>query len=202
MALPCTDKSAAVALAALKALARWCGVPLVLKCDNEGAFRSEEMKAWARQHGVMLLFSPPGTPEYNGSIEAGIGSIKTRAHYEAVRQGRPGEWTCDDVEAAVQQANTTARPHGPRGPTPLEMWTDRMPIGEAEREMFQRTYRRRYGQECAERGIPWGVRLQHWEQASIDRVAISRALIEHGFLLFRRKRVSLPNSHRKACIIS
>lgn len=197
LAQPCLDKSSATALAALRSLTRWMGLPVVLKCDNGGGFRSEEIQAWARGLGLRILYSPPRTPEYNGSIEAGIGSIKVRAHHEAARQGRPGEWTCDDVEAALQQANTTARPHGHRGPTPQEMWIDRIPIGESERRMFQKTYRRRALQERRERGLPWYVRLQHGEQSSIDRVAIGRALIDHGFLLIRRRRVSLPNRHRK-----
>ena len=202
LALPCPDKSTRTVLVALEALARWLEMPLVLKCDNESSFCAHELKAWARDKGVLLLFSPEAMPSYNGSIEAGIGSIKTRAHYEAARQGRPGEWTCDDVEAAVQQANTTARPHGHLGPTPQETWNDRMPLGQAERELFGRTYRRCRARECTERGLPWGQQLQHREQASVDRVAIGRALIEHGFLLVRRKRISLPIRRQKVNKIS
>jgi hypothetical protein len=36
--------------------------------------------------------------------------------------------------------------------------------------------------------------LQHREETSIDRVAISRALIELGFLLIRRRRITPPIS--------
>lgn len=201
MAMPCRDKSTGVVLDALEVLVRWHGAPLVLKCDNEGAYRSSKLKAWARRHNVLLLFSPVATPEYNGAIEAGIGSIKTRAHYQAARQGRPGEWTCDDVEAAVQQANETARPKGLRGPTPAEMWEDQEAISKAQRGMFYRTYRKHHAWECTKRGLYWNPSLRHGEQAAIDRLAISRSLVEHGFLLFRRKRISLPNSRRKACII-
>jgi transposase InsO family protein len=202
LGLPCPEKSAEIVVRALEALRRWCGLPLALKCDNDSVFRSDEVKDWAREHGVLLLFSPVETPEYNGSIEAGIGSIKSRAHHEAARHGRPGEWTCDDVEAAVLQANETARPQGRFGPTPKESWNERMPLLQAEREMFRRTYRRYYAQECSERGLPWRQHLQHYENASIDRVAIGRALIEHGFLLIRRKRVSLPIRSRRVKKIS
>ncbi len=180
----------------LDALVRWHGAPLVLKADNGGAFIAEETQDWAAQHGVLLLLSPPRTPKYNGSAEAGIGSIKTRAHYESVRHGRPGHWTCDDVEAAVQQANETARPHGRWGPTPAELWSPRVPIGEGERRQFQRTYRRRYALECNQRGLPWSVEVQRGEKTSIDRVAISQALIEHGYLAIRRRRISTPFSQR------
>lgn len=200
-AIPCMNKSTDLSLDALEALVRWHGAPLVLKCDNEGAYRSNKLKAWARRNNVLLLYSPVATPEYNGAIEAGIGSIKVRAHYQAARQGRPGEWTCDDVEAAVLQANETARPKGLRGPTPTEMWEGRKAISEAQRKMFYRTYRMHHARECSERGLYWNPLLRHGEQASIDRVAIRRSLVEHGFLLFRRKRISLPNSRRKVCII-
>jgi hypothetical protein len=37
--------------------------------------------------------------------EAGIGGLQTRAHCEAARHDRPGEWTCDDVYAAGLLAN-------------------------------------------------------------------------------------------------
>ena len=56
----------------------------------------------------MLLLSPPGTPEYNGAVEAGIESLKTRAHFIAARNDPPGEWTRDDVEGPRLMANETA----------------------------------------------------------------------------------------------
>jgi hypothetical protein len=40
------------------------------------------------------------------------------------------------------------------------------------------------------------------EQASVDRVAIGRSLIEHGFLLVRRKRISLPIRRQRVNKIS
>jgi transposase len=200
-AIPCRDKSTGVALDALDALVRWHGAPLVLKCDNEGAYRSNKLKSWARRNNVLLLFSPVVTPEYNGAIEAGIGSIKVRAHYQAARHGRPGEWTCDDIEAAVQQANETALPKGLGGPTPEKMWEDRKTISGARREMFYRTYRKHHARECTERGLYWNPFLRHGEQATIDRAAIRRSLVEHGYLVFRRRRISLPNSRRKKRII-
>jgi len=200
-AIPCMNKSAGLARDVLDALVRWHGAPLVLKCDNEGAYRSNKLKAWARRNNVLLMFSPVVTPEYNGAIEAGIGSIKVRAHYQAARHGRPGEWTCDDVEAAVMQANETALPNGLGGPTPAEMWEDRSAIGEAQRREFYRTYRKHHARECTERGLYWNPSLRHGEQATIDRAAIRRALVEHGYLVLRRRRISLPNSRRKKRII-
>ena len=49
---------------------------------------------------------------YNGSCEAGIGSMKTRTHHQSVRGEHAGDWTCADAEAARQEANETARPWG------------------------------------------------------------------------------------------
>ena len=43
--------------------------------------------------GVWSLYSPERTPSYNGSVEAGIGSISVRAHYQSARADRPGDWT-------------------------------------------------------------------------------------------------------------
>jgi transposase InsO family protein len=202
MGLPCPGKSARVVVSTLTALSRWLGCPLVLKCDNDAVFTAGEFAAWARDTRVLLLFSPEHTPAYNGAIEAGIGSLQTRAQHAAVRHGRPGEWTCDDVEAAVRQANETARPWGRNGPTPDEAWRHRLPLPNEEREQFLATYRRRYARECIERGVPWGVHLQHREKASIDRVAISRALIDHGFLFIRRRRIAPPISRARADRIS
>ncbi len=201
-ALPVPDETAMVAIRLLDALVRWFGLPLVLKVDNGPAFISEELEQWAKSHGVLLLFSPRGTPAYNGAIEAGIGSIHARAHHEAARHDRPGDWTCDDIEAARLQANETARPWGRFGNTPREAWDLRLPIRAEERADFHETYRNFYEAERASRGILPGARLQHREQASIDRVAISRALIEQGFLLVRRRRITLPIWKRFARKIS
>ena len=66
---------------------------------------------------VQVLFSPAYTPRYNGAIEAGNGSLKTRTHHHAALHGRAGAWTCDAVEAARQEANTLAHPFGENGPT-------------------------------------------------------------------------------------
>lgn len=194
LALPTTAKDAAHVGRMLEVLFRWHGAPLVIKSDNDGAFREETLRELIARHGVRILYSPPGTPSYNGAIEAGIGSLKVRAMYEAARHDRPEHWTCDDIEAAREQANRTARPEGPSEPTPHERWISRSEITQGERQAFGEAYTRAAEQEYTRLGLLPMSTLQHWDRAAIDRVAITRALIEEGFLLVRRKRIHPPIS--------
>src|SRR5262249_49055184 len=89
-----------------------------LSCFRLSCFRDELLTLVSCQLGrqeVGQLFSPPAWPQYNGSCEAGIGSIRTRTHHQSARRGFPGQWTCDDMEAARLQANELARPWGLTG---------------------------------------------------------------------------------------
>jgi len=181
---------------------RWHGTPLIVKNDNGSAYRAQMTKDLLRRHGVLQLFSPPRTPQYNGACEAGVGSIATRAHHHAAFFDRPGQWTADDVEAARRQANETARPWGWLGPSPLTVWEAKTPIGEEERRLFRASYEEYAQQERCMRQIDPQAKLDHWQQASIDRVAISRALVTHGYLEFRRRRVAPPITRQKVANIS
>jgi transposase InsO family protein len=192
LALPCLGESAGLVVVALRSLFHLWGPPLVLKMDNGSAFISAELEALLQEHGVFALFSPPGTPAYNGSVEAGIGSLEVRAFYESARHDRPGEWTCDDVAVGCRQANDTAHPWGLGGPTPNRAWHDRTPITEIDARQFRSAYDQQRERECAERKIPSWQHRSHWLRASIDRVALSRALIERGYLLIRSRRVTPP----------
>jgi transposase-like protein len=194
LAIPAIAESGALVARVLESLFKWIGRPLVLKSDNGGPFIAHEVKDLLASQGVYALYSPEGTPSYNGSVEAGIGSIKVRAFWHAATDGRPGDWTCDDIEAAVRQANDAGRPHGVAAPTPNESWLWRTPIKEAERARFAETCARFAREEYTQRGLLPMAELQHREQASIDRIAISRALIELGFLLIRRRRITPPVS--------
>jgi transposase InsO family protein len=182
--LPVTDESAATAAAALVALFRAHGAPLVLKTDNGSAFDADAVRALLTRQGVTQLFSPPQVPSYNGACEAGIGSMKARTHQEAARHGRPGEWTCDDVEAARLQANQTARPWGVQGPTPSERWQARVAIEPAERAAFGATLRQREREARVEQGYTTDGVLPRPAEAAALRVALRRALVDHGLLRF------------------
>jgi hypothetical protein len=67
-----------------------------------------------------------------------------------------------------------------------ESWRTCNPITPAEREAFEKECATRVEEEYTHRGIfPMGD-LQHKEQAAVDRVAVSRALVTGGVLLIRR----------------
>lgn len=199
MALPAPGESGELVRQSLHGLFAWQGAPLVLKSDNGAPFICATVSAFLAQWGVLQLRSPEGTPAYNGSVEAGIGSLKTRAHYEAARHDRMWEWTCDDLDAACRQANETARPHGTTGPTPDQAWHSRVRFTDEERTAFRSSYNTHAERERQERRIEAPNQRQ---RASIDRVAIGRALIESGLLLVRRRRVSSPFIRRKWAKIS
>jgi transposase InsO family protein len=156
--LPVTGATAATTTAALLSLFTIYGAPLVLKLDNGSPFVAGATRELLAQWGVIPLYSPPGCPQYNGAVEAGIGALKVRTHYQAVRQGRPGEWTLEDAEAALQQANTLGRPWGAHGPTPAERWAQRQPRPAAERAAFAASVARREDEAAwASGAVPPGV---------------------------------------------
>jgi hypothetical protein len=186
--LPVPDESGATAAAALQALFREHGAPLVLKSDNGSAFLAAECGALLLRGGVWPLFSPPRTPRYNGSAEAGIGSMKTRTHHQAARRGCPGEWSCEDAEAARQEANQTARPRGPHGPTPEEAWRERLPIGAGERAAFGEAVRELTEEVRRQQGHPPGAALDHHAAAAVARATLVRVLVAEGLLQFRAGR--------------
>jgi transposase InsO family protein len=192
---PTLDMTAHTTIEALRSLLVH-GAPLVLKADNGSAFVAADTRAYLSFGGVNLLFSPPHTPEYNGAIEAGIGSLKTRTERHATRAGHPGYWTSDDVAAAQSEANATARPHGETGPTPDHLWQTRRPVTAEERHLFQETVQR-----CrAELGA--NQELSRMEERRMQRESIRRALVEHGILLFSRRRLPLPIQKPKTANIT
>jgi transposase InsO family protein len=192
------EATAATTVAALAALIRTWGRPLLLKSDNGSHFRAEEVEALLAEAQVTALYSPAYTPRYNGSIEAGIGSLKTRAHEAAARQGHAGAWTCADVEAAREEANLFSQRRGPGGPTPAEAWEGRSPISDDERRKFSEAVtteiaeRERACYDAAQRG-----EQQHTDQATRRREAISAALVAQGYLSYTRRRIPLPISRPK-----
>ena len=136
--LPVESKAAEPVLRTLQNLFAQYGPPLVLKCDNGSPFIAEEIQTCSARR-VCAPLSPLQTPEYNGSCEAGNGSMKNRTDDLAARAGRFGFWTSDDVEAARCQANEVNYPAGPHGPTPQQLWQGRAPITLETRAAFLRS---------------------------------------------------------------
>ena len=190
LALPSADKEMKTACDALTALFKQHGAPLVIKSDC--GFDAWEVKTLMTQHKVTHLLSPPYFPRYNGAIEAGIGSLKTRAHYQSARRGTPGDWNCDDVEAARLQANETARPWGHNAETPDIHWIERESISSEERFAFLAAVETQKIQTISELGLLPGMPPSPKEGRNIERIAISRALVAHGLLSVRRSRITLP----------
>jgi hypothetical protein len=180
--LPAIDETAKTAVSALEMLFRKHGPPLVLKSDNGSAFIADEIRRFLNKWHVYHMRSPPKWPEYNGACEAGIGSMKTRTHHESARRGHPGEWSCEDMEAARLQANETARPWGLHGPTPKEAWQQRRLISVKERTVFAVAV-----QDHEAAGRPDSlVKPDRTQAATLRRTAIGQALVAHGLLEYRR----------------
>jgi transposase InsO family protein len=184
--LPQREANAAGTSDALRALFVEHGPPLVIKSDNGPPFIAELTEQTLTAREVTHLFSPPYTPEYNGACEAGIGGLKNRTHEEAAAAGLPGFWTSDDVEAARLRGNELLRPAGHHAATPDELWRDRRPIEARERAAFLDALARHRSDIRSERGYTSDEELPRAVRSSLDRVAIRRALVEHGILQFRR----------------
>jgi transposase InsO family protein len=190
LALPSITKEAGVVVEALEALFKSNGAPLVLKSDV--GFVAAEIDACLSRYEVCHLLSPTYYPQYNGSVEAGFGSLKVRAHYQAARHGHPGEWSSDDVEAARMQANEWARPWGFNNDSPLVAWLHREPISPRERRAVRKTVEDLESEVRAEHGLLPGIEGSKTDERNVRRTCITRALIRHGFLLVRRRRFTQP----------
>jgi transposase InsO family protein len=199
--LPVEHADADHAVDALRSLFAQHGAPLVLKTDNGSPFGADQTQNFLTQSDVKSLFSPAYTPRYNGAIEAGIGSLKTRTERQATSAGHPGFWTHDDVAFAQMEANATARPRGPDGPTPDELWQARPALPTGERAAFQETVATKRRDICNRDGTPLPTGSSTAQARAIDREAIRRALVEHGHLLFSRRRIPLPIHCSKAANI-
>lgn len=182
--LPVHDENATTAIAGLVSLFNEHGAPLVLKSDNGSAFITDQFAQFLEGWLVSHLFSPPRTPRYNGSCEAGIGSMKTRTHHQAAARNSAGEWTCDDAEAARLAANQTARPCGCKGSTPIETWQARQPITAAVRSAFSVTLIQEEQEGRNDQGYALNVKLDRNAQAAVNRVAIRNALVGQELLRF------------------
>lgn len=201
-AYPCEHASTTTTVTVLRGLFRIYGAPLVLKTDNGSHFTAVGVEALLTAWGVVQLLSPPGMPPYNGAIESGMGSLKTRAWCAAARNDRPGEWTFDDVEEARCSANWFGSPRGLDGPSPNDAWNAKSGISDEERVAFLALVARCEGEVRVEGAYLPDPCLSKSELATIRREAIARAVTAHDLLLVRRRKVSPPNTWAEAKKIS
>jgi transposase InsO family protein len=190
LSLPVLKADAITTVCTLVHLFAAHGAPLLLKTDNGSHFVDHRVLLLLSTTGVTHLLSPPMTPRYNGSKEAGIGSLKTRTLHIAAAHGRPDHWTCDDVEAARAEANLQARPWRRTGPAPIEVWEQRAAVTDDERTRFRAALdiaMRNENQKIKERmpgssresaaGDPANDPLNAIQRATVARRAIRRVLL-------------------------
>jgi hypothetical protein len=169
----------------------------VLKSDNGPALKSEAVAELLASWGVVPLRSPPVTPEYNGSCEAGIGTMKVRTHYEAARQGRAGIWTCEDVEVARRHTGEFHYPHGHTQATASGLWQSRASIRYTERSQLKLALQRATHRIHESRTSTTDQQSAAAQQAAEHRSAVRQALIELGILTVTWRSIPLPIKPRK-----
>jgi transposase InsO family protein len=190
-AIPVESPTASVTRWALQDLFEGVGRPLVIKSDNGSAFICDEIKSWLRTLGVVQLFSPPRMPRYNGAVERSIGLLKKRMHNRSIREGRPGFVLREDLFAATYRENHLNRPWGWNKPTPWEAFEKRLRVESGERLSFKETLRAERTKLLEElRDIAKRDDRSPLDEASLNRKAISRALVQCGYLEFRRGRIT------------
>jgi len=197
---PVESEDAREVVIALDVRFRLEGAPLVMKSDNGSAFIAGETKELLASNGVIQLLSPPALPQYNGSVEAGNGSMRARTDWKAAMSGRHGEWTSEDLGAARSEANEISRGLGV--PSAGAVWRIRPAITPELRAAFQATVSEMEARERAAFGIPHGIAAEPQVEAEIKRTAIRRALVAHGILKIRRRWIPLPKKLLKRAKIS
>ena len=183
--LPVLEEGGIATAMLLESLFLQHGPPLVIKSDNGSTLVAKEVKRIMKRFGVLYLLSPPYYPQYNGACEAGHGSIKTRAHHIAARAGRPGQWTCDDLEAARVQANELSRPKGHGGLSPNKLWEAKKEVSDRDRCKLRKQVVDNLRKLCNDENEV------ETKIATIKRLSVSRALVKLGYLLVRRRRIPL-----------
>jgi hypothetical protein len=167
------------------------GAPLVVKNDYGSAFWSGLWRRLVAWLGSWLLYSPVYCPGYNGSVEAGNGSLKRRTEAIAAAAGHPGEWRLEDLEAARQEANERGRPRGAKV-SPAVAWASRQRVSESERKVFRERME-------AEDQAAWEEARQLGEARTEGRMlrrVFRRVLVALGYLVLKWRRIPLTFSRR------
>jgi len=190
LAAPCQRQSADIVCFHLRQLFDEHQPPFVLKTDNGSPFIADATRQLCVRCGVLNLLSPALTPQYNGSIEAAGGQLKTRAALIA-QQLACDTWTSDILEAARLAANALNRPWGPSAPTPDQRWLGRRPCDAGQRAALAvlvasktTAIEQSIQRERQLKGL--ATELSAACAATVARTAIRQALVELGHLQIRR----------------
>ena len=199
--LPVRDETSRSTAEVLERLFFAHGAPLVVKSDNGSAFRGQDVQQLLTAHEILWLPSPPYLPRYNGSCEAGIGSLQERTLCRAARAGRACDWTTDDLCAARDQANQFGRPLGPQHPAPKEAWQARDTLPTALRAQLHQLAHQHFTNLLAtylENPDILTLAIQH----ELHRQAMRRALLQLELLSTSRRSIPLPFKRLKSAKIS
>ena len=184
------DETAVTTAAVLESLIRQYGPPLLIKSDNGPAFKSEQFGCLLAEHRIVWLPSPPRTPWYNGSCEAGNGTIKVHTNTQAYLAGELGCWTSDLMEAARRAANESTYPRDEHGSTHADRWAGRPEITEQERDRLE-TMIRTHQREIIEKMDEFNPRNRNHKH-QVLRQAVRRALLDTGLLTITRRSITPP----------
>ena len=185
---PVCGETAEDVLPVLRELFAEHGPPLVLKSDNGSAFIAAVVHNALAEAAVAQLFSPVRRPQYNGALERSNGVLKTYTHQHAISAGHPFRWTSDDVDHARQLANTISRPWVAGGLSPEQAFQLRVPITERDRETFLAMLDHQRQWATHEMALHQAGELSSEDRARRDRLAISTALQDLGYLTLDRVR--------------
>ncbi len=193
-ALPVEHADAESTVASLTSLFLQYGPPLVLKADNGSHFTAHDVRVLLIQWRVELLLSPPYTPSYNGSCEAGNGAIKTRVEHLAKRDGTPGRWTANHLEAARLWSNRRVTDR--QSTSPEDRWNHRPTLHVAHRDQLAVAIAGSRQRKLAEhaRAQSLDSTVEPLSSASLERYSIADALIGIGYLTIRSRRIPQPLS--------
>ncbi len=191
--VPCEHADAETTVAVLRRLILTLGAPLVFKTDNGTHFTAEIVEhllqeAWT-SHGCSRRHT---CRPITGPAKRVSGSVKSRAEILARRDGTPGQWTCNHLEAARVWANRHVSISRPTAAE--ELWRQRTAIGPQAREQFLRAVEG----ALFDRRLEFASAMQRAGRLAViavdalDRQAVVATLHVLGYLITRSAPIRQP----------